>query len=184
MRAAATLRADTDVAAVGAPLPSRDGSTSIVTATLRASSDERAAVDRIKTAFAGDRAVTLGGASVAGREVNQQATKDLGLAEVLAFPLLAILAFLIFRGVAALLPLAVGATGVFAAFAALRAVNVALPLSVFALNLVIGLGLGLAVDYSLFMVSRFREELGAGRDVPEAVRTTMASAGRTSSTAR
>ncbi len=72
-----------------------------------------------------------------------------------------------------------GAAGVFSAFAALRAVNVALPLSVFALNLVIGLGLGLAVDYSLFMVSRFREELGAGSDVPEAVRTTMRSAGRT-----
>ncbi len=109
-----------------------------------------------------------------GGEVNQQATRDLGLAEALAFPLLAILAFLIFRGVAALLPLAVGAAGVFSAFAALRAVNFALPLSVFALNLVIGLGLGLAVDYSLFMVSRFREELGAGRDVPEAVRATMA----------
>ena len=177
--AAAALRADADVAAVGGPLPSRDGSSSMVTATLRASSDERAAVDRIKTAFAGERAVTLGGPSVAGREVNQQATRDLGLAEALAFPLLAILAFLIFRGVAALLPLAVGASGVFAAFAALRAVNVALPLSVFALNLVIGLGLGLAIDYSLFMVSRFREELGAGRDVPEAVRATMGSAGRT-----
>ncbi|HXB15223.1 MAG TPA: MMPL family transporter [Solirubrobacteraceae bacterium] len=177
--AAATLRSDPAVASVAGPLPSRAGGSSMVTATLRAGFDERAAVDRIKRDFAGDRAVTLGGPSVAGREVNEQATKDLGLAEALAFPLLAILAFLIFRGVAALLPLAVGGTGVFAAFAALRAVNVALPLSVFALNLVIGLGLGLAVDYSLFMVSRFREELGAGRDVPEAVRTTMRSAGRT-----
>jgi uncharacterized membrane protein YdfJ with MMPL/SSD domain len=177
--AVATLRSDADIARVNGPLPSRDGRSSMVAATLRASSEERAAVDRIKNAFAGDRAVTLGGASVAGREVNQQATRDLGLAEALAFPLLAILAFLIFRGVAALLPLAVGAAGVFSAFAALRAVNFALPLSVFALNLVIGLGLGLAVDYSLFMVSRFREELGAGRDVPEAVRRTMASAGRT-----
>jgi RND superfamily putative drug exporter len=177
-RAVATLRADGDVARVTGPLPSRDGRSSMVAATLRASSEERAAVDRIKSAFAGEGAVTLGGASVAGREVNQQATRDLGLAEALAFPLLAILAFLIFRGVAALLPLAVGAAGVFSAFAVLRAVNFAVPLSVFALNLVIGLGLGLAVDYSLFMVSRFREELGAGRDVPEAVRATMASAWR------
>ncbi len=176
---AATLRSDPAVASVGGPLPSRGGGSSMVTATLRAGFDERAAVDRIKRDFGGDRAVTLGGPSVAGREVNAQATKDLGLAEALAFPLLAILAFFIFRGVAALLPLAVGGTGVFAAFAVLRAVNVALPLSVFALNLVIGLGLGLAVDYSLFMVSRFREELGAGREVPEAVRNTMRSAGRT-----
>ncbi len=178
-RALATLRADPEVARVTAPVSSRDGRSSIVAATLRASSEEHAAVDRIKRAFAGDRDVTLGGGSVAGREVDKQATSDLGLAEALAFPLLAILAFLIFRGIAALLPLAVGAAGVFSAFAALRAVNVALPLSVFALNLVIGLGLGLAVDYSLFMVSRFREELGAGRDVPEAVRATMRSAGRT-----
>ncbi len=177
--ALATLRSDPDVAAVGSPFASRGVSDSMITATLRSSSEEREAVDRIKSAFAGDRTVTLGGASVAGREVDLQATSDLGLAEALAFPLLAILAFLIFRGVAALLPLAVGGAGVFSAFAALRAVNVALPLSVFALNLVIGLGLGLAVDYSLFMVSRFREELGDGREVPEALRATMRSAGRT-----
>jgi uncharacterized membrane protein YdfJ with MMPL/SSD domain len=175
----ATLRADPEVANVGAPVASRTGGSAMVTATLRASADEHAAVDRIKRDFAGDRSVTLGGQSVAAREVNTQATRDLGLAEALAFPLLALLAFFIFRGVAALLPLAVGAAGVFSAFALLRAVNVALPLSVFALNLVIGLGLGLAVDYSLFMVSRFREELGAGRDVPDALRTTMRSAGRT-----
>jgi RND superfamily putative drug exporter len=54
-----------------------------------------------------------------------------------------------------------------------------MPLSIFALNLVFGLGLGLAIDYSLFLVSRFREELGAGAEVPQAVRTTMATAGRT-----
>ena len=179
VHAAALLAAEPAVARVGGPLPGGGGRTVLLSATLRAGSDERAAVDRIKRSFAGDRSVTLGGATVAGREVNLQASKDLGLAEALAFPLLAILAFLIFRGIAALLPLAVGATGVLAAFAGLRAVNGVLPLSVFALNLVIGLGLGLAVDYSLFMVSRFREELGAGRDVAEAVRATMRSAGRT-----
>jgi uncharacterized membrane protein YdfJ with MMPL/SSD domain len=61
----------------------------------------------------------------------------------------------------------------------LRVVNVALPLSVFALNVVIGLGLGLAVDYSLLLVSRLREELGAGAGKAEAVLTTMTTAGRT-----
>ena len=81
--------------------------------------------------------------------------------------------------VAAVLPLTIGAFSVLGAFAVLRAINAALSLSPFALNLVIGLGLGLAVDYSLFCVSRFREELGRGADVPEAVRITMQTAGRT-----
>src|SRR6266704_2777875 len=107
-----------------------------------------------------DRAVLLGGDAVAARQAGRQATRDLALAEVITFPLLALLSLLIFRGIAALLPLAVGAVTVFGTFAALRAVNLALPLSPFALNLVIGLGLGLAVDYSLLFTSRLREELG------------------------
>ena len=122
--------------------------------------------------------MALGGSAVAGIEVGNQATRDLATAELLAFPLLAILSLLIFRGVAAALPLAVGGISVLGAFAVLRAINEALALSPFALNLVIGLGLGLAVDYSLLCVSRFREELGRGADVPGAVRTTMATAGR------
>ena len=81
-----------------------------------------------------------------------RSAKDLGLAEALAFPLIALLAFLIFRGSppSCRWPSAPPACSL--AFALLRAVNVALPLSVFALNLVIGLGLGLAVNYSLFLV--------------------------------
>jgi RND superfamily putative drug exporter len=123
--------------------------------------------------------VALGGDSVAGEQVGGQATSDLAIAELIAFPLLALLSVLVFRGVAALLPVAIGGFSVLAAFAVLRAINSALSLSPFALNLVIGLGLGLAVDYSLFCVSRFREELGRGADVPEAIRTTMQTAGRT-----
>jgi RND superfamily putative drug exporter len=173
------LVSDRAVAAVSAPLAASTGATTLLEATLRASVDEHKAAEHLKTLFAQNRSVQLGGNTVAGREVGAQASKDLGLAELLAFPLIALLALLIFRGLAALLPVAVGATSVFTAFAALRAFNVALPLSVFALNLVIGLGLGLAVDYSLFLVSRFREELGAGCDIPAAVRTTMSTAGRT-----
>ncbi|HTY95452.1 MAG TPA: MMPL family transporter [Solirubrobacteraceae bacterium] len=178
-RAEGLLRADPAVAAVSPPTRSASGATVLLAATLRAGVDEHEAAEHLKSRFASDRDVLLGGNTIAGREVGAQASKDLGLAEALAFPLIALLAFLIFRGVAALLPVAVGATSVFAAFALLRAVNVALPLSVFALNLVIGLGLGLAVDYSLFLVSRFREELGAGRDPSSAVMTTMTTAGRT-----
>jgi RND superfamily putative drug exporter len=178
-RAQALLRGDADIAHVGAPVVSRAGTSTLLAATLRAGVDEHKAAEHVKSRFAGDRAVVLGGGTIAGREVGAQAAADLGLAEALAFPLLVLLALAIFRGVAALLPVAVGATSVFATFALLRAVNVALPLSVFALNLVIGLGLGLAVDYSLFLVSRFREELGAGRKTSAAVLATMTSAGRT-----
>jgi uncharacterized membrane protein YdfJ with MMPL/SSD domain len=178
-QAGAVLRGDHAVARVSGPIPSSDGASALLAATLHAGVDEHTAAEHVKALFASDGAVKLGGATIAGREVGAQATKDLGLAEALAFPLIAILALLFFRGVAALLPLAVGGTSVFVAFAALRAFNVALPLSVFALNLVIGLGLGLAVDYSLFLVSRFREELGAGADTAAAVRTTMTTAGKT-----
>jgi RND superfamily putative drug exporter len=177
--AAVLLRGDHAVARVSGPIPSSDGSSALLAATLRAGIDEHTAAEHVKALFASDGSAKLGGATIAGREVGAQAAKDLGLAEALAFPLIAILALLIFRGVAALLPLAVGGTSVFVAFAALRAFNVALPLSVFALNLVIGMGLGLAVDYSLFLVSRFREELGAGADTAAAVRTTMTTAGKT-----
>ncbi|MGA2927243.1 MAG: MMPL family transporter [Solirubrobacteraceae bacterium] len=163
----------------GAGLVSRDGTESLVAATLRTAPDPNTVVKAIKSALAGRSDVQLGGGDVAGEEIGSQATTDLAVAELIAFPLLAILAVLIFRGLAALLPIAVGATSVLGTFVVLRAVNSVLALSSFALNLVIGLGLGLAIDYSLLMVWRFREELGRGTPVPEAVRTTVATAGRT-----
>ena len=123
--------------------------------------------------------MTLGGADVAGKQVGQQALSDLGFAEALAFPLLAILAVLIFRGVAALLPVAAGGLSVLGTFAVLRVINSFLSLSVFALNLVIAVGLGLAVDYSLFLVWRFREELGSGAEVSDAIQITIRRTGRT-----
>ena len=83
---------------------------------------------------------------------------DLGRAELIAFPLLLLLSLLFFRGRATLMPLAVGVTTVLGTFLVLSLVNRVYGLSVFALNLVIGLGLGLAIDYTLF--ARFREELG------------------------
>jgi RND superfamily putative drug exporter len=183
---ARTLRADPGVASVALPPPagasglvSRDGHEVLVAATLRASAGESGVAKRLQHAFAGDRRVTLGGDAIAAVQINAQATSDLAIAELIAFPLLALLCLLIFRGVAALLPVAIGGFSVLAAFALLRAINTALPLSPFALNLVIGAGLGLGVDYSLFCVSRFREELGNGAEVADAVRETMQTAGRT-----
>ncbi|MFI4977931.1 MAG: MMPL family transporter [Solirubrobacterales bacterium] len=183
---ARTLERDPAVARVatyantGDPrLLSRNGGSTLIAASLRADAQPQDAVDRIERAFKGNDHVLLGGSDVALRQVDKQSSEDLGFAEVLVFPLVALLAFLFFRGVAVLLPLAVAILAVFSAFTMLVAINEALPLSIFALNLVFGLGLGLAVDYSLFLVSRFREELGRGAEVPQAVRTTMSTAGRT-----
>jgi uncharacterized membrane protein YdfJ with MMPL/SSD domain len=184
--AARTLERDEDIAGVityaesrDPRLVARDGRSTLVLASLRADAQPHDAIKRIEDRFDGNDQVLLGGSDVAVEQVNQQASEDLAFAETVVFPLIALLAFLFFRGAAVLLPLSVGVLAVFSAFTALVAINEAVPLSIFALNLVFGLGLGLAVDYSLFLVSRFREELGRGADVPQAVRTTMTTAGRT-----
>ncbi len=184
--AAQTIARVPGVAAVTAPVPghdaglvSTDGRSSLVVATLRAAPDPNTGVSNIETALHGRSDVLLGGADVAGVQLGKQAQSDLGFAEAIAFPLLAILAFFIFRGVAALLPIAVGGMAVLATFLVLRLINMALPLSIFALNLVIGLGLGLAVDYSLFLVWRFREEMRQDPSTERALRVTMATTGRT-----
>ncbi len=160
-------------------LVSSSGRESLIAVTLFSAPNPNNVVKAIEARVHGRRGVLLGGGDVAGEQISSQATKDLGFAELLAFPLLSLLAWLIFRGVAALLPVAVGGISVLGAFVVLRVVNAELPLSGFALNLVIGLGLGLAVDYSLLLVWRFREELGRGETVPDAITTTLATAGRT-----
>jgi RND superfamily putative drug exporter len=183
---ASTIAGVPGVASVATPasghdqaLVSRDGRESIVAATLRSRPNPDHVVTRIQASLKDRHDVTLGGTDVAGKQVGDQARSDLGFAELLAFPLLAILSLLIFRGLAALLPVAVGATAVLGTFMVLRAINAGLSLSSFSLNLVIGLGLGLAIDYSLLLVWRFREELGRGASPPDALRTTLATAGRT-----
>lgn len=160
-------------------LVSRSGRESLIAVTLYSAPDPDKIVKAIQARLHGRPGVLLGGGDVAGEQISSLATKDLGFAELLAFPLLALLTWLIFRGVAALLPVAVGGISVLGAFVVLRLVNAELSLSSFALNLVIGLGLGLAVDYSLLLVWRFREELGRGETVPGAITTTLATAGRT-----
>ncbi len=185
-RVARTLGADPGIARVSLPPPSgrsaavsRDARQVLVAATLRAGASDSHVVKRLQKAFPRGHTVVLGGSVVAGQQTGALATSSLAIAELIAFPLLVLLSLVFFRGVAALLPVVIGGFSVLGAFAVLRAINSALSLSPFALNLVIGLGLGLAIDYSLFCVTRFREELGRGADVPVAVRTTMQTAGRT-----
>ncbi len=159
-------------------LVSKDGRSSYVLATFR--SDANGALDRVKPRLERISGVTVGGSEVAQDQVGNQVSTDIARAELLAFPILFLLSLFVFRSlVAALLPLAVGATTILASFLVMRAVNAFEPMSIYALNLITGLGLGLAIDYSLFMVSRFREELEAGRDTPAALVATMRTAGRT-----
>jgi RND superfamily putative drug exporter len=136
--------------------------------------------ERIRRAFAHDSQVTIGGTGLANAEVEKQVTADLAKAETLAFPILFILLLVVFRGpVAAALPLMVGGITIIGAFLGLRLVTLTTDLSIFALNLVTGLGLGLAIDYSLLILSRYREESGRLGHTGEAVRNTVLSAGRT-----
>ena len=104
--------------------------------------------------------VTVGGFGPAYQQVNEQVESDLVKAELIAFPLLFLVSLWVFRSaVAALLPLLVGGITIVGSLLVVRGINEVVDISIFALNLITGLGLGLAIDYSLFLVSRYREEL-------------------------
>jgi uncharacterized membrane protein YdfJ with MMPL/SSD domain len=160
-------------------LVSKDGESSYVVATFR--DDARGVLGRTQPKLERIPGVSVGGNEIAQEQVGDQVSEDIARAELLAFPILFLLSLFVFRSViAALLPLAVGGATIMLSFLAMRFVNAEIEgMSVFALNLITGLGLGLAIDYSLFMVSRFREELERGLDTAAALRATMATAGRT-----
>jgi uncharacterized membrane protein YdfJ with MMPL/SSD domain len=125
--------------------------------------------------------VRLGGSPAVYEEMNEQISKDIAKAELLTFPIVAVLLVLIFGSlVAAALPLATGGLSILCSFLIIRIAANFFDISVFAVNIVTMLGLGLAIDYSLFLVSRFREELGrSGGESAPALRKTMQTAGRT-----
>jgi RND superfamily putative drug exporter len=177
---ASQLKTVPGVASTVAPADvARDGHHVLVTGSLSARADDKASAQAAEAAFANDRDVTVGGPAVADEQISTSVTHDLGFAELLAFPLLIALSILFFRGRAALMPVVVGVVTVLGTFLVLTGVNHFYGLSIFALNLVIGMGLGLAVDYTLFLVTRFRQELAAGAEVSDAIGTTMARAGQT-----
>lgn len=124
--------------------------------------------------------IRFGGPDLTFDELDRRTVADLQRVELLALPVLALIAFWVFGGiVAAVLPLLVAGLAILLSFAALRLLDQATGISVFALNVVSGLGLGLGIDYSLLMVRRFREELARRRDVRAAVAGTLQTAGRT-----
>lgn len=166
-------------------LVSRDGRQTVVLAAFSSRDRAAAAVARVRPALAGS-GVRLGGNDIAFHEINERTTSDLSRAEMFALPILLLLSFWVFRGlVAAALPLLVGGFAIVLTFLLLRLIDQALGLSIFAVNLVTGMGLGLGIDYSLFVVSRYREELAsAGADRSKSARRaaisrTLQTAGRT-----
>ncbi len=112
--------------------------------------------------------------------INDQVKADIGRAEGISMPVLLILLLVIFGSLAAAgLPLAIGAVGILGSFAALRLLTLVTDVSIYSINITTILGLGLAIDYGLFMTARFREELRSRPSVEDALARTVATAGRT-----
>jgi RND superfamily putative drug exporter len=161
---------------------SSDGRSTYLAVGLRPRGDKQwqAAGNHIAEQLANRPNVVVGGGAVAQEQVNKQVEQDLQRAEMLALPLLFLFSFLFFRSlVAALLPVMIGLLAIVGTFLVLRVLSELGSISIFALNLTTGLGLGLAIDYSLFIVSRYREEIAKDGPGLAAMRRVMATAGRT-----
>jgi len=150
---------------------------------LRGSSDDarQNSYNVIKTELAAPGLRTqVGGLVPTDETITSQTSRDIGRAESLSLPVLLILLLVIFGSVtAASLPLVIGGIGILGSFTVLRALTLFTAVSIFSVNITTILGLGLGIDYGLFMVSRFREELRREVPVEQAVARTVATAGRT-----
>nr|MDT0525333.1 MMPL family transporter [Streptomyces sp. DSM 41633] len=148
-------------------LRAEDGREAIIAA--RVGGDETAAgrtLERIAPAFAGESGpvtVSVGGPVAVQHEMQEIIQEDLLRAELIALPVTLVLLVMVFgSAVAAMLPLLVGIVAILGTNAVLRGLTEFTDVSVFAMNLTTALGLGLAIDYALFIVRRFREELDTG----------------------
>ncbi|MDQ1439631.1 MAG: putative drug exporter of the superfamily [Acidimicrobiaceae bacterium] len=166
------------------PLRSKDGRQALVLA--RIDGDQDTVHDRMELLgphYRQDTAlmtVRVGGFAEVFREVGTTIEKDLQKAEAIAVPITLLLLILVFGSVvAAGLPLGIGIVAIVGTMLVLRIVAAMTEVSIFSLNLTTSMGMGLAIDYSLFVVSRFREELRAGRAVDDAVVRTVQTAGKT-----
>jgi trehalose monomycolate/heme transporter len=122
----------------------------------------------------------VGGPVPTYEAISKGVSSDIGRAEGFSLPVLLIVMLVIFGSLAAAsLPLAIGGIAIIGSFTALRLLTLATPVSIYSINITTILGLGLAIDYGLFMVSRFREELHRQPTVPDALARTVATAGRT-----
>ena len=169
------------------PLRSEDQARALVLARIPGDEDSNpawtdtlAALSENHVGDHGSFTAELGGPAELFERVGATIEEDLARAEMIAIPITLLLLIGVFGGiVAALLPLGVGVMAIFGAFFVLYVTTAVTDVSIFSLNLVTAMGLGLAIDYSLFVVSRYREELAAGRGVDGAVVRTVETAGRT-----
>jgi putative drug exporter of the RND superfamily len=166
------------------PLRSKDATKGLVLANLEGTqNDKHALLEELSPRYSGTTdavEVKVTGFAEIYRQVTDQVEEDLVRAELVAIPILMVLLLFVFRSpIAASLPLGVGLVAVVGTLLVLRALAALTEVSIFALNLTTGMGLGLGIDYSLFVVSRFREELAAGEGVEDAVAHTVTTAGRT-----
>jgi len=166
------------------PLKSSDGRQALVLAAIAGSDDHvNDVIEVVSPHLTRDNEtvrVAVGGRAEVFRQVGDTIKDDLSRAEAIAFPITLVLLLIVFGSlVAAGLPLLVGIVAIAGSFLALYIVSSLTDVSIYSINLVTAMGLGLAIDYSLFIVSRFREELRNGLDTNDAVVRTVATAGRT-----
>ena len=169
---------------VAQTLISRDGNTGLIVAGIKGGRNgAQQNADALSKELVHDHdgvTVRAGGDAIAATQINQQTQKDLKLMESIALPLSFLVLVWIFGGVvAAAPPLGIGGLAIFGSMAVLRAFTFATDVSIFALNLCVAMGLALAIDYTLLILSRFRDELATGAGREEALVRTMTSAGRT-----
>lgn len=167
-----------------AALRAEDGHEALIAARITGEEKEAGeTLDRIAPEFRGAHGpveVSVGGPVAVRHEMQTIIQEDLIRAEVIALPVTLVLLVMVFgSAVAALLPLGIGIVAILGTNAVLRGLTEVTDVSVFAMNLTTALGLGLAVDYALFIVRRFREELATGAEPLAAVGTTLRTAGRT-----
>ncbi|AGB21170.1 putative RND superfamily drug exporter [Mycobacterium sp. JS623] len=167
-----------------ADLISRDGASGLVVAGITGDEDQqqRYAKELSDQVAADHEGVTIrsGGTAMVNVQITEQSQRDLLVMESLAIPLSFLVLVWAFGGlVAAALPVAVGVMAILGALAVLRWISFATDVSIFALNLTTAMGLALAIDYTLLMISRFRDELAGGANREEALLRTMTTAGRT-----
>ena len=166
------------------PLKSTDGHQALIIGTLRGDLGERVeTAARLSPEFTQRTDVVrtdVTGLSEVARQVSERSEKDVQRSEIITTPLTALALLLVFGSiVAAGLPLVIGVVAVVGTLLALQLIASVTDVSIFALNLTTGLGLGLAIDYSLFIVSRYREELARGESTRVAIARSMQTAGRT-----